>query len=195
MKIITCKNCFKSYGKKKVIENFTQNFSDQIYVIKGSNGSGKSTLLKILGGFESFDEGYFKSDLANILFLTNESIGENFLTIKENIELLYHLHNITIDDSTWKAISNSYSDKQLDTLYEDASLGMSLKVGCSLIISPKKWDLIILDETLSGLDEPSRNIIIKYLENIVETMSTTVLIVSHNYIEKSIKSDHEVINL
>lgn len=185
MKIITCKNCFKSYGKKKVIENFTQNFSDQIYVIKGSNGSGKSTLLKILGGFESFDEGYFKSDLANILFLTNESIGENFLTIKENIELLYHLHNITIDDSTWKAISNIYSDKQLDTLYEDASLGMSLKVGCSLIISPKKWDLIILDETLSGLDEPSRNIIIKYLENIVETMSTTVLIVSHNYIEKA----------
>lgn len=133
--------------------------------------------------------------MKGILFLTNESIVENFLTIKENIELLYHLHNITLDKSTWNAISNIYSDKQLDSLYEDASLGMSLKIGCSLIASQNKWDLIILDETLSGVDEPSRNTIIKYLESIVDTMETTVLIVSHNNIEKSIKSNHKIINL
>ena len=195
MAIITCKNCFKSYGSKKIIENFTYNFNNQLYVIKGDNGSGKSTLLKILGGFEIFDEGNFISDARDILFLTNESIGENFLTIKENIELLYHLHNIAMDNNIWNAISNIYSDKQLDTLYEDASLGMSLKIGCSLIASQNKWDLIILDETLSGVDEPSRNTIIKYLESIVDTMDTTVLIVSHNNIEKSIKSNHKIINL
>ena len=37
--------------------------------------------------------------------------------------------------------------------------------------------------------------IIKYLENILDAMDTTMLIVSHNNIEKSIKSNHEIINL
>lgn len=114
----------------------------------------------------------------------------------KKVDLHFSTQYVFFDKSYQRGLSFILnSDKQLDTLYEDASLGISLKIGCSLIATQNKWNLIILDETLSGVDEPNRNTIIKYLENIVDAVDTTVLIVSHNNIEKSIKSNHEIINL
>lgn len=57
-KTIELSNISKSYGEKKIIEDFTYIFlkMDRIGIV-GNNGAGKSTLLKIINGLETFDSG------------------------------------------------------------------------------------------------------------------------------------------
>lgn len=57
-KTIELSNICKSYGDKKLLEDFTYIFlkTDRIGIV-GNNGAGKSTLLKIINGLEPMDSG------------------------------------------------------------------------------------------------------------------------------------------
>lgn len=57
-KTIELSNISKSYGEKKIIEDFTYIFlkMDRIGIV-GNNGAGKSTLLKMINGLETIDSG------------------------------------------------------------------------------------------------------------------------------------------
>ncbi|PCF43831.1 hypothetical protein B5C06_03990 [Staphylococcus delphini] len=88
-------------------------------------------------------------------------IGQEYLTIRENIELSYSIHNLDIDDKVKSLINELYTKNQLNTQHDKASLGMCLKVGCTLLFKQNHWDIIILDETLSNIDFDSRALILK----------------------------------
>ena len=56
--IIEVKNVSKSYGDKKVLEDFSLNIeSEHAYVVTGGEGSGKTTLVRIILGLEDPDKG------------------------------------------------------------------------------------------------------------------------------------------
>ena len=56
--IIEVKNVSKSYGDKKVLEDFSLNIeSEHAYVVTGGEGAGKTTLVRIILGLENPDKG------------------------------------------------------------------------------------------------------------------------------------------
>lgn len=56
--IIEIKDVSKSYGEKKVLENFSLNIEDEhSYVITGPEGSGKTTLMRLILKLDQVDSG------------------------------------------------------------------------------------------------------------------------------------------
>ncbi|WP_113802285.1 hypothetical protein [Garciella nitratireducens] len=106
----------------------------------------------------------------------------NFLTISENIQLLFSLHSIELTQKTKQMINQLYEKNQLLTFPEHASLGMNIKIGCSLLFEENHWDLVILDETFSSVDEFSRKILLKQCEKLTYH-GCCVIIISHNHLE------------
>ena len=87
-----------------------------------------------------------------------------------------------------------YDKGQLDTLYENASLGMALKIGCTLLFK-KHWDLIIVDETFSGIDKESQSILLDQINILNQQSNTCIIITSHNDIMKEYQGSYTTINL
>lgn len=194
MNTITCEKCFKYYNKNAIISNFTYVFENQIYFLDGKNGSGKSTLYRLIVGLEKLSSGKIINNSKNILFLSNEGVGQNFLTISENIQLVYSLYKKKIDLNQ-DFIQQLFFENQLNTLYEKASLGMSLKVGCTLLFIDNYWDLIIIDETFSGIDKSSRKILIDRLKDIHARENTTIIITSHNDLKREFDCSYKIVKL
>ncbi|MCE5430720.1 hypothetical protein JMA29_09425 [Staphylococcus pseudintermedius] len=92
-------------------------------------------------------------------------------------------------------INELYTENQLNTQYDKASLGMCLKVGCTLLFKQNHWDIIILDETLSNIDFDSRALILKKTSEIVDQGKTSIILTSHNNILDAYEDDFEVIQL
>lgn len=195
MNIIECKNCSKIIKDKKIICEFNFTFKDDIYFLKGKNGSGKSTLLRILAKLEKLTSGELNITSENILYLTNEGVGQKFLTIRENIDLLYTLHMVNTNSECEKFISKLFDEPQLNTLYEKASLGMTLKLGCTLLAIDNYWGVIMIDETLSGIDKKSRKVLIERLEHLNKKGSVCIIIVSHNEIDKEFTATYNTLNM
>ncbi len=188
------KNCTKRYGDEIILSDISLSLSKGMYFIKGDNGSGKSVLLRGIATVEDFTSGTYNNKAKNILYLTDQNLSQNYLTISENISLLYSIHNIQLSSAEEAFIKDLYTNDQLNTLSETASLGMNLKVGCSLLAKKQHWDLVILDETLSSIDFTSRNKILEACEALIEN-DTCILIVSHNDLDREYKNISTVVEL
>lgn len=137
--------------------------NEHINYLCGDNGSGKSVLLRIIGDIDNKFEGKKNTSIneKRILYLTNSDISFPYLTLKENIELFENIYSFKIDESKKYTL---YSDDQIDRLSVESSLGMKIKVGLSMLLKSDFWDLIILDEAISAIDQTTRKKVILELE-------------------------------
>ncbi|MCJ1995952.1 ATP-binding cassette domain-containing protein [Lactococcus piscium] len=157
------------------IENFQ--IHQGVYKLTGSNGSGKTTLLDHISGFRK-NNGVITNMISKaVLYLGEVGIGISDLTILENIKLAFWSFNIQLTDKIMLEIQSVYTEEQLNTLYRKGSFGMQVMVGLSLLFCENRWQLIILDETLSGVDDNNNNIFFEHLKQ--ASSNTTIFIVSH----------------
>lgn len=178
--MITVKNLVKSFDTQLTLSNINYIFYNKTYVLFGKNGVGKTTLMNILSGIEFPNSGelFIDREKAPSLYLESVGIGMSDMSIRENITLLYWVYGVKLTDTILNSItSDLYTTEQLDTDYVHSSLGMKLKIGLSLLYAPINWNLIILDETLSGIDSVSKKIIIDKLNE----MNCPRIIVSHTF--------------
>lgn len=120
-------------------------------------------MLRIIGDIDNKFEGKKNTSIneKRILYLTNSDISFPYLTLKENIELFENIYSFKIDESKKYTL---YSDDQIDRLSVESSLGMKIKVGLSMLLKSDFWDLIILDEAISAIDQTTRKKVILELE-------------------------------
>ncbi|MDR2660831.1 MAG: hypothetical protein LBC17_02150 [Lactobacillaceae bacterium] len=116
-------------------------------------------------------------DSSNILYLGDVEIGLEELTIIENIKSVFWISGIKWNEELLKMLQKIQPDEKLNTLYKESSLGMQLLVGLSLLLSNKKWKMVILDETLSGLDVKKREYFFQILKKI--SQESLVVFVAH----------------
>ena len=156
-------NISKSFNRKKVLVDisFSQRDGESI-AFMGKNGTGKSTLFRIIAGLMTYDLGsitFKENDLnkaafhRNKLFYLGHAPGMyHALSSIENLNFALKLRNIYLDQ---KEILKALDDYGLIKAIKDPigfySAGMlqRLKIVCAKLI---KWDMILIDEPFSSLD-------------------------------------------
>lgn len=179
-KTIELANIFKSFGEKKLIEDFTYIFlrNDRIGII-GPNGCGKSTLLKIINGIQFPDQGtveigqtirvgYFSQeneymDQSMRVIDYVKEVGEYVTTRDGKITASQMLERFLFDGAMQWSVIEKLSGGERRRLY-------LLRV---LMMAP---NVLILDEPTNDLDIQTLSI----LEDYLEKFDGIVIIVSHD---------------
>ena len=205
MKKLVIENVSKYYDKKAILSKINLSVSqNECLGIMGESGSGKSTLAKLLVGLESFDEG-------NIIFneISYENINKKQLSlIHRKIQLVFQNAfsavnpKYTVEEVLTEPLKIHYKKelsyekmkKRAENFLEKVGLdsefmsqkaiqlsGGQLQRVCiarALILEP---EIIIFDESVSGLDPIIQEQILELLGSLKETMNLTYIFVSHDF--------------
>ena len=192
--LIVIKDICKSYGEKKVLNNISFHIArgERVGVI-GLNGAGKTTLLNIISGILQPDSGFKRvNNTENVL--ERDDIKRNIVYISGTKSALWE--DLRIKDTYDNCISMYKIDKDVakkrleelkevfdighlfDSLPKEISLGERMR--CELVygflVSPK---ILLLDETMIGIDVSIKYKIMKWLENF-NMGESTLIYTSHN---------------
>lgn len=178
-----------------------------VTVLFGHSGSGKTTLLRAMAGLErsrgrmQLGKAVWQDDAAGV-FLPAERrpIGYVFqeaslfphLSVRDNLGYGYRrlapeTRRISFDDAVqWLGL-----EKMLDRYPANLSGGerQRVAIGRALLVSP---ELLLMDEPLSALDQPSKSEIMPYLERLHRQLSIPVIYVTHSVEEVAQLADHIV---
>lgn len=176
--MIEVKNCSKHYKNKKVFETINFKFKNEIYWLTGGNGIGKSVFCRCLAGLEEFSSGETEGELGNVLFLPDTSVADNWLTIDENLDLMRYYFKIDMKSERQREIKKRLEIVDSNELASRVSVGTGMKVGLFLLFVEQKWQTIILDETLSHVDDNIKKVVLKELEKRRQE-GTCIVIINH----------------
>lgn len=207
--ILEVSHLTKSFGSKKVVDDVSFKVKDgAFFALLGSNGAGKSTTLNIILLFLKADHGsilfngqsyvdtfkdidFFKSKIGVVF---QESILDQELTVKQNLEIAASLYHLT----------NQEQKKRIQEIVEMLEIGDLLKqkvktlsggekrkadIARAIINNPK---ILFLDELTAGLDPNAQNIVWKIITRLNKECKTTVIFTTH-YLEETEKSDQVLI--
>ena len=205
MKKLVIENVSKHYDKKAILSKINLSVSqNECLGIMGESGSGKSILAKLLVGLESFDEG-------NIIFneISYKNINKKQLSlIHSKIQLVFQNAfgsvnpKYTVEEVLTEPLKIHYKKelsyeemkKRAEIFLEKVGLNpefMSQKsiqlsggqlqrvcIARALILEP---EIIIFDESVSGLDPIIQEQILELLGSLKETMNLTYIFISHDF--------------
>ena len=189
--MLEVKSLYKSYGKKKVLEDFnlTAN-SGEVIGLVGENGAGKSTLLKILATLLKEDSGHvslmnqdykknYKALRQHIAYVPQDiALWEN-LTVFENMRFFMKISKRKRTNDELKNLLASVHLAQDSKKVSQLSGGMKrkLNLAVSLINQPK---LLLLDEPTAGIDLKSRIEIGDFLKSLAKNEDVLIIYTSHD---------------
>lgn len=205
MKKLVIENVSKYYDKKAILSKINLSVSqNECLGIMGESGSGKSTLAKLVVGLEPFDEG-------NIIFnkISYKNINKKQLSlIHRKIQLVFQNAfgavnpKYTVEEVLTeplkihykKEISYEEMKERAKNFLEKVGLdpefmsqksiqlsGGQLQRVCiarALILEP---EIIIFDESVSGLDPIIQEQILELLGSLKEAMNLTYIFISHDF--------------
>jgi len=183
--LLQIKNISLSRNHKTILNDISINIPKSIIInIYGSNGSGKTSFLKILAGITEHDNGVFKNDNLEIVYLGHKYGLKNNLTVYENLKLdcnnTGNLNIKNIDSSLDFFAMGEYKN----TLVRYLSHGQQKKVALMRLLTIKS-NLWILDEPYSALDRDG-SIILEQL--LTEAVKNNISVVMTNHTEINLKT-------
>lgn len=199
MKHLQIKNISKSFGKKKIIDNFSLDLeNNEILAIVGKSGSGKSTLLNMIGLLEEYDSGeillkekplpninskeatLIRRNEINYVFQTNalvssKSVKDNLLIAMEYVKKSKEEKDKDIKEILEKLEILDLLDQKINTI----SGGEAQRVAIARCVL-KPGDLILADEPTGSLDPKMSDEVFKLLLSLRDLYDKTIIIVSHD---------------
>lgn len=189
--MITIKNLSKSFGEKKLFDNYSLQINDGEFVIfTGVSGCGKTTLLNMIGSLEKADRGEITVDGMDITQKKNQreylkrKVGflfQNFAlvdnkTVEENLKLVKNdcRSGVSIEEALEMV---GLSDKAKQKVYS-LSGGEQQRAALARLIV-KKCDCVLADEPTGSLDRKNADTVFSLLEKINES-GKTVIMVTHD---------------
>ena len=198
MKAVELINITKKYGEQEVLNSFSLDIDKgKCLAIMGESGSGKSTIAKIIIGLEKQNSGTvkifgkerdIKTTFKDIEFLFQDSYNAlNPSMIVEDLiyEPLQFLVNTT-DKSQKKEIVLELLEQvelssELLTRKRDELSGGQLQRVCLARALSTKPQIMIFDESLSGLDPLVQDKILDLLYKIQKQYQLTYIFISHDF--------------
>lgn len=189
--MITIKNLSKSFGEKKLFDNYSLQINDGEFVIfTGVSGCGKTTLLNMIGSLEKADSGEITVDGMDITQKKNQreylkrKVGflfQNFAlvdnkTVEDNLKLVKNncRSGVSIEEALEMV---GLSDKAKQKVYS-LSGGEQQRAALARLIV-KKCDCVLADEPTGSLDRKNADTVFSILEKINES-GKTVIMVTHD---------------
>lgn len=182
---IKIENLTKSFGDKKVFDNFCLTINPApIVALMAPSGRGKTTLLRLIAGLEKPDSGEITvADRVSFMFQEDRLLP--YSTARENIALV---SDRKTSDRLLKEVG---LENDGDKYPNELSGGMSRRVALARTLAFKS-DLILLDEPFKGLDEATKSDIVKLL--LKESENRPIILVTHERSE-ALSLNSEIIEL
>ncbi len=205
-KLIELKGISKSYDGEKILDSINLYIKDREFItLLGPSGCGKTTTLRIIGGFETADEGqlYFNGTEISDVPAYKRHINTVFqkyalfphLNVYENIAFPLRLKK-TAEDEIQKKVTemlnmvklSGFENKSVSTL--SGGQQQRVAIARALISHPK---VLLLDEPLGALDLKLRKDMQSELKNIQQAIGITFIYVTHDQEEALSMSDTIVV--
>lgn len=188
MKAVELINIVKKYGEQEVLNSFSLDIEKgECLAVMGESGSGKSTIAKIIIGLEKPNSGEVKIFDKNIEFLFQDSY--NALNPRMTVEdLIYEPLQFSTDIDvknkrkfTLELLKQVELAPELLTRRRDELSGGQLQRVCLARALSTKPQIIIFDESLSGLDPLVQDKILDLLYKIQKEHQLTYIFISHDF--------------
>lgn len=188
MKAVELINIVKKYGQQEVLNSFSLDIEKgKCLAVMGESGSGKSTIAKIIIGLEKPNSGEVKIFDKDIEFLFQNSY--NALNPRMTVEdLIYEplQFSTNIDTKNKREIVLELLKQvelapELLTRRRDELSGGQLQRVCLARALSTKPQIIIFDESLSGLDPLVQDKILDLLYKIQKECNLTYIFISHDF--------------
>ncbi len=205
-KLIELKGISKSYDGEKVINSMNLYIRDGEFItFLGPSGCGKTTTLRIIGGFETADEGqlYFDGVEISEVPAYKRHINTVFqkyalfphLNVYENIAFPLRLKKKTEEEIKTRVTEmlkmvalSGFENKSVSTL--SGGQQQRVAIARALVSHPK---VLLLDEPLGALDLKLRKDMQNELKTIQQAVGITFIYVTHDQEEALSMSDTVVV--
>ncbi len=192
MSNIVISNISKSFGEKSVLSSFSNEFpKGKTTVIMGESGCGKTTLVNIIMGLEKADSGEVSGVPSRISAVFQEDC------LCEDFSAISNIKAVTGKKISKKEISNALlelglTEKDVACPARELSGGMKRRVAIARSILADS-ELIIMDEPFKGLDVETRQTVMKFILQTIQ--SKTLIIITHSPEEAELLGASKTIHL
>ena len=187
MKAVELIDITKKYGEQKVLNSFSLDIEKgKCLAIMGESGSGKSTIAKIIIGLEKQNSGTVEIFDKDIEFLFQDSYNalNPRMTVEDLIyEPLQFLADIDVKkkkEIVSELLEQVELSSELLTRKRDELSGGQLQRVCLARALSTKPQIMIFDESLSGLDPLVQDKILDLLYKIQKQYQLTYIFISHD---------------
>ena len=205
-KLIELKNVSKSFEDNTVLKNINLYIRDKEFVtLLGPSGCGKTTTLRIIGGFETPDEGdvYFDGKKINDLPPYKRTVNTVFqkyalfphLNVFENVAFGLRLQKLPEKEIRSRVMEmlelvnlRGYERRTSTTL--SGGQQQRVAIARALVCRPR---VLLLDEPLGALDLRLRKDMQAELKRIQQQLEITFVYVTHDQEEALAMSDRVVV--
>ena len=188
MKAVELINIVKKYGQQEVLNSFSLDIEKgKCLAVMGESGSGKSTIAKIIIGLEKPNLGKIKIFDKDIEFLFQDSYNalNPRMTVEDLIyEPLQFSTDIDVKDKRefiLELLKQVELAPELLTRRRDELSGGQLQRVCLARALSTKPQIMIFDESLSGLDPLVQDKILDLLYKIQKEYNLTYIFISHDF--------------
>ena len=205
-KLIELKNICKSFDGEQILSNIDLYINDHEFItLLGPSGCGKTTTLRIIGGFESPDEGdvYFGGERINNVPAYKRPVNTVFqryalfphLNVYDNIAFGLKLAKVNKDEirarvSKMLELVNLRGFERRNVNLLSGGQQQRVAIARALINEPQ---VLLLDEPLGALDLKLRKDMQVELKNIQAQTGITFIYVTHDQEEALSMSDTVVV--
>ena len=202
--ILTIKNMSKTYGKAKVVDNFSLEVKKgHICGLIGPNGAGKTTIMKMMAGLTLPDNGEMSlwGDSTNLdknrkrmSFMIESPIIDPEMTARQNLTYLRYVRGVADKNKIDEVLEFTGLSDTGKKKAKHFSLGMKQRLGIamSLLTDP---EIMVLDEPVNGLDPEGIVEVRHMLQKLSDERNVTIIISSHLISELSeLCTDYTIIN-
>ena len=205
-KLIELKGISKSYDGEKVIDSMNLYIRDgEFMTFLGPSGCGKTTTLRIIGGFETADEGQLYFDGVEISDVPAHKRQVNtvfqkyalfpHLNVYENIAFPLRLKKVKEEEIKTRVSEmlamvalSGFENKSVSTL--SGGQQQRVAIARALVSHPR---VLLLDEPLGALDLKLRKDMQNELKTIQQAIGITFIYVTHDQEEALSMSDTVVV--
>ena len=187
MKAVELIDITKKYGEQEVLNSFSLDIEKgECLAIMGESGSGKSTIAKIIIGLEKQNSGTVEIFDKDIEFLFQDSYNalNPRMTVEDLIyEPLQFLADIDVKkkkEIVSELLEQVELSSELLTRKRDELSGGQLQRVCLARALSTKPQIMIFDESLSGLDPLVQDKILDLLYKIQKQYQLTYIFISHD---------------
>ena len=185
--VIKLRDISKKRGQTEILNHLNMTvYQKDIYGFIGQNGAGKSTTMKIImsliketqGQLELFDSLDNQINRSRIGAIIENPAFYPYMTAYENLKYYVQYKGIVEINSIEKVLKMVGLENVRKKKYKNYSLGMKQRLGLALALINNP-DLLILDESLNGLDPQGIVELREILSHLNKKYGITMLISSH----------------